>query len=85
MHSSDRQTCAIDYTLELHQATGIDRDHRAGLRFPDGIDLGARHRARDFRKLDRERAAESAAFFRRIHFAQGQAPEPWLAAAAVRP
>ena len=63
---------ARECALNLHQATGIDGDYRCRAGAHDGIDFDARHAARNLGELDRERSAETAAFLRRIHFAQFQ-------------
>ncbi len=70
MQGAEGQSGAIDHSLELHEATGVDGDDGGCAGFLDGIDLGAGHGAGNLREFDGERAAEAAAFFRDIHFGE---------------
>ena len=72
MQSADREAGALDGALELHQATGVERNDGAGFGFANGIDFGARHSAGDLWKFDREGAAEAAALLGGFHFPQRQ-------------
>ncbi len=84
VHGPDGEPGAGERALQLHEATGVDRDHRARAGAHDGVDLGARHGAGDFVELDGERAAESAALFGDVHLAQLEAAHvPEQAARAV--
>ena len=60
-------------SLNLHQATGIERNHGSRAGALDGLDLGARHGAGKLGELHRKGAAEAAALLGRQHFAQFQA------------
>src|SRR5437899_2599122 len=51
VHRADRQLGAGQCAAQLHQATGIDGDHRARARSHDGLDLGSRHATGDFVEL----------------------------------
>ena len=73
MQSSDGEPGAIDDALQLHQTTGVDRHHRGCPGLLNGIDLGARHGARNLGELDGERAAKATALFRRAHFREREA------------
>ena len=85
VHGAHRQGGARQSSLDLHQATGIQADHGFGAGAHDGIDLGARHAAGNLGEFHRERAAETAAFFRRVHLPQLQSAHPGQQAARAVP
>ena len=72
VHRADGGAGARERSLNLHQATGIERDHRAGAGALDGLDFGARHGAGKLGEFHREGAAETAALLGRLHLAQFQ-------------
>src|ERR1035438_6928434 len=72
VHGADVRAGSGERALNLHQATGVEGNHRAGPGAEDGFHLGARHGAGKFGELDGEGAAEAAAFLGRGEFAQFQ-------------
>src|ERR1035437_387890 len=72
VHGAQVQARARKSSLNLHQATRVQRHHGVGAGAHDGFDLSARHGARKLRELNREGAAEPAALFGRNHLAQLQ-------------
>ena len=64
MHGADARPGARERSLNLHQATGIERDHGVRAGAQDGFDLGARHGARDVRRTSRRKCRRSRSTLR---------------------
>ncbi len=75
MERADTRSRTGKRSLNLHEATGIARNHGGRTSPLNGIDFGARHGAREFGEFHCEGAAEAAAFLSRRHLAQLQSPD----------
>src|SRR5712671_1535360 len=72
VHRADWNVGPVQGTLQLHEATGVDRYDNIGAGLLDGLDLGSRHSAGNVRKLHRERTAEATALLGNVHLSQFQ-------------